>query len=363
MNQAGAVTVERLDELIQQEADAFFRLRPEWSLTTGPKDIELIAHALRVVLHLGPDAVDAHADDFLVLADIQRPDGGWSNVEDVVEYPKGRVWASAFAALMLIRGNEHLRHARLARAVERAIDYFLATQEGDGRWLDPPTWTDLDATSHPVSFFNVVRAFGKTYRMEAVAQAWEKGLKFVLDRQAEDGGWYVSDFVSLSDVVASGSPIEMTAHLAQDALVADLVLEHRLDVRDACARAVARLVAWQGLDGSWDRGNTDHTMDAVRSLMLVAKVLEDETAQPASAVQPVIERAMAWIVAVKNDVGWGNFPGDRTNVERLCDGLDTLLKYRAYGNEDSAELIGLWGYRPSPALTLRSFREERACRR
>ncbi len=328
---------QQLDELIRHETEAFFRQRPGWSLTTGPKDIELVAHALRVVLHLGPEAVASHADDFMALVDIQRPDGGWGNTEDA----GGRVWASAFAALMVVRGNELLGDARLTRAVTRATDYFLDSQLSDGRWVDPPTWTDLDATSHPVSFFNVVRAFGETYRFEEVNRAWEKGLKFLLDRQGEDGGWYALDFKSPSEVVASGSPIEMTAHLVQDALVADLLLENRLDVREACARAVARLAAWQGTDGSWDRGNTDHTMDSARSLMLVSKVLDDQS------VFSVIHRAVAWIVAVKNEVGWGNFPGDATNLERLCDGLDTLLKYRAFLKQDTTELIRLWGYLPS----------------
>lgn len=329
--------MEQAEGLIRHEAEAFFRRRPEWSLTTGPKDIELVAHALRVVLHLGPEAVDAHADDFLALADIQRADGGWAAAED----DRSRAWASAFAALMVVRGNEYLRDARLTRSVERATDYFLAVQEGDGRWCDAPTWTDLDATSHPVSFFNVVRAFDETYRVEEINRAWEKGLKFLLDRQAEDGAWYAHDFVSPSEVVASGSPIEMTAHLVQDSVVADLLLENRMNVRESCSRAVRRLMAWQGPDGSWDRRNTDHTMDSARSLMLVSKVLDDQSACP------VIQRAVTWIVAVKNEVGWGNFPGDATNLERLCDGLDTLLKYRAYLKQDATELIGLWGYLPS----------------
>lgn len=326
-----------IEELIRHEAEAFFRQRPEWSLTTGPKDIELVAHALRVVLHLGPEAVATHADDFRALADIQRPDGGWGNVEDA----GGRVWASAFAALMLIRGNEYLGDARVTRSVERAVDYFLDGQQSDGRWVDPPTWTDLDATSHPVSFFNVVRAFGETYRIEEVNRAWGKGLKFLLDRQAVDGGWYAPDFTSPSEVVASGSPIEMTAHILQDSVIPDLLLENIMGVRTACLRAMDRLKAWQGPDGSWDRRNTDHTMDSARSLMLASKILDEDS------VRPVIERAIDWIVAVKNDVGWGNFPGDATNLERLCDGLDTLLKYRAYLKPESTELIRLWGYLPS----------------
>lgn len=329
--------MELAEELVRREAEAFFRWRSGWSLTTGPKDIELVAHALRVVLHLGPEAVRDHADDFRALAVIQRPDGGWGNVEDA----GGRVWASAFAALMLIRGNEQLDDVHLRRTVERAVDYFLDSQLSDGRWVDPPTWTDLDATSHPVSFFNVVRAFDETYRVEEINRAWEKGLKFLLDHQAEDGGWYAPEFKSPSVVVASGSPIEMTAHLVQDSVVADLLLENRMNVRESCSRAVRRLMAWQGPDGSWDRRNTDHTMDSARSLMLVSKVLDDQSAFP------VIQRAMTWIVAVKNETGWGNFPGDETNVERLCDGLDTLLKYQAYLKQDSSELIRLWGYLPS----------------
>ena len=54
--------------------------------------------------------------------------------------------------------------------------------------------------------------------------------------------------------------------------------------------------------------------------------------------------AMAWIVGVKNPQGWGNFPGEATNLERACDGLDTLLKYRVYRLEEVTPIVRLWGY-------------------
>jgi hypothetical protein len=37
-----------------------------------------------------------------------------------------------------------------------------------------------------------------------------------------------------------------------------------------------------------------------------------------------------WLVDIKNEQGWGDFPEEPSNVERTADGLDTLLKYRRY---------------------------------
>ena len=39
-----------------------------------------------------------------------------------------------------------------------------------------------------------------------------------------------------------------------------------------------------------------------------------------------ILRGLHWILANKNMQGWGDFPGMETNLERTCDGLDTLLQ-------------------------------------
>ncbi|MCS6927583.1 MAG: terpene cyclase/mutase family protein [Candidatus Binatia bacterium] len=318
---------EQITQLIKEEYAFFLQQRSGWSLTAGPQDLELVAHALRVLLHARttPDFLA----DYLALVDCQHADGGWSPFSADHE---STVWVSAFCGLMLIRGNRLLGHERLARAVHRAIDYFLATQRPDGRWVDP-RWADLDTTSHPVSFFNVVIALGESYRRSDVQRAWEQGVRFILDHQSPDGGWYDNDF--------HPSGVEITAHLIQDALIADLVMENRVrGVREACAKGAAKLYALQAADGSWDGENVDHTMDCTRSLMIVTRVLGDEHGRE------VITRGLQWLIDVKNPHGWGDFPGMETNLERTCDGLDTLLKYQAYCSADPLAVVRLWGYVP-----------------
>lgn len=329
------ISIRDVQSVIDAESQVFFAKRAEWSPTGGDKEWELVAHALRVLLDHGPTCVESNRHEFMAVADRRHQDGGWGSGE------LSQVWISAFLGLMLIRANAVLNEKQLVSSVQRLIDFFLERQAADGRWQDLPIWTDLDATSHPVSFFNVVRATGEPYRVEAVTEAWEKGMRLILKQMAPDGGWYDPDFKSPSPVVASGSPVEMTAHLIQDAVVADLLLYDRFQVKGSCQRAVHRLQAWQADDGSWDGGNVDHTMDATRSLMLVSRVIKE----PSSL--PVIERAIDWILSAKNPTGWGDFIGMESNLERLCDGMDTLLKYQAYLKQDSTELIRLWGYLPS----------------
>lgn len=321
--------------VINAESRVFFAKRAEWSPTAGERKWELVAHALRVLLDHGPECVERNRNEFMAVADRQHQDGGWGSGG------VSHVWISAFLGLMLIRANAVLNEQPLVSAVHRLIDFLLERQAADGRWHDSPVWTDLDATGHPISFFNVVRATGEPYRVEAVTEAWEKGMRLILKQMTPDGGWYDPDFKSPSPVVASGSPVEMTAHLIQDAVVADLLLYDRFQVKGSCHRAVHRLQAWQADDGSWDGGNVDHTMDATRALMLVSRVVKE------AASASVIARAMDWILSVKNASGWGDFPGMESNLERLCEGLDTALKYQVYLKQDSAELIRLWGYLPS----------------
>ena len=319
--------LEQIDRLIKDEYAFFLQERKGWSLTVGPQDLELVAHALRVLLHARttPDFLA----DYLALADCQGKDGGWSPFSADRE---STVWVSAFCGLMLIRGNRLLHHERLAHSVRKAIDYFLDTQQRDGRWVDS-RWADLDTTSHPVSFFNVVMALNEPHRRSAVLRAWEWGVRFIIDHQSADGGWYDEDF--------HPSGVEITAHLIQDALVADLVIDNRVSgVRESCAKGAAKLYEWQAVDGSWDGENVDHTMDCTRSLMVVTCILG------AGHREDVIGRALHWIIANKNAQGWGDFPGLETNLERTCDGLDTLLKYKAYRGSDPNDVIRLWGYIP-----------------
>jgi len=318
--------VAQAEQIIGHEFRYFVGEKPGWSLTAGPQELELVAHALRVLLHAR--VVPDFSDDFRALADIQHADGGWGQESISTE---SAVWVSAFCGLMLIRGNRVLADGRIAASVERAVDYFLDTQQRDGRWVDP-RWADLDTTSHPVSFFDVCLALGESYRKTDVARAREAGSRFILDHQSDDGGWYDAEF--------HPSGVEITAHLIQDSLVADVALGDRIGVRDACARGLACLRAWQADDGSWDDENVDHTMDCTRSSMVVARLLGE------SASEASIQRGIDWILANKNANGWGDFPGMETNLERTCDGLDTLLKYKAYRATDPHAITRLWGYLP-----------------
>ena len=318
---------ERIDHLIKDEYAFFLQERNGWSLTIGPQDLELVAHALRVLLHAR--TTSDFLSDCLALVDCQNADGGWSPFSADEE---STVWVSAFCGLMLLRGNRLLDHERLTYSVRCAIDYFLHTQQSDGRWRDP-RWADLDTTSHPVSFFNVVIALGETYRRTDVQCAWKQGIRFIIDQQNPDGGWYDDDF--------HPSGVEITAHLIQDALIADLVIDNRVNgVRESCAKGAAKLYELQAPDGSWDGENVDHTMDCTRSLMVVTRILRDGRGKSA------ITRGLRWIVDTKNPQGWGDFPGMETNLERTCDGLDTLLKYVAYHKNDPLEVVRLWGYAP-----------------
>lgn len=318
---------ENIDKLIKDEYAFFLQEKNGWSLTAGPQALELVAHALRVLLHVRttPDFLA----DYLALVDCQGADGGWSPFSADQE---STVWVSAFCGLMLIRGNRLLKHERLARSVKKTIDYFLDTQHKDGRWVDP-RWADLDTTSHPVSFFNVVRALGETHNWGDVRRAWEQGVRFIIDHQSADGGWYDNDF--------HPSGVEITAHLIQDALIADLVIDNRVSgVRESCAKGVAKLYEWQAADGSWDGENVDHTMDCTRSLMVITRILGDGHGEE------VIRRGLRWIIDNKNAQGWGDFPSMETNLERTCDGLDTLLKYKAYRSSTPLDVVKLWGYIP-----------------
>jgi hypothetical protein len=72
--------------------------------------------------------------------------------------------------------------------------------------------------------------------------------------------------------------------------------------------------------------------------MVVTRILGDGHGEE------VIVRGLRWIIENKNAQGWGDFPGEETNLERTCDGLDTLLKYKAYRSKSPLDVVKLWGY-------------------
>ena len=133
--------IDQIDHLIQGEYTFFLRERPGWSLTVVPQDLELVAHAMRVLLHARttPDFLD----EYLSLVDCKAQDGGWSPFSADRD---STVWVSAFCGLMVIRGNRFLANDVLGQSVQKSIDYFLDTQKSDGRWVDP-SWAGYNQPS------------------------------------------------------------------------------------------------------------------------------------------------------------------------------------------------------------------------
>lgn len=327
------MTNEQLQSLVESEYQYFQHEHEAWSLLSGPKDMELVAHALRVLLHMG--TAGESFPEYQAVVAAQHADGGWGRQSQEAE---SAAWVSAFLGLMLIRGNVVLPRPALEASVWKGIRYFLASQQSDGRWVDRE-WGDLDTTSHPVSFFNVVLALGTPTMQEAVRAAWRQGLQFILDGQSADGGWY--------DPVFHPSGVETTAHLVQDAVIASLALPGGLPVRPACEQGLRWILDHQAADGSWDDQNMDHTMDCTRSSLLISRMLKQE-----GRCRPALEKAMAWIAANKNARGWPDFPGMETDLERTCDGVDVLLKYQAWQQPDPLEVVRRWGYAPGATTFL-----------
>jgi len=317
--------LDRVAQVTDSEYQFFTRVHDKWSLVAGPQNMELVAHALRVILHMG--TVKEFMPEYHALVKIQHADGGWGRESTERE---SAAWVSAFCALMLIRAHAVVQDAQIEKSIWKSIGYFLQGQKPDGRWVDSE-WGDLDTTSHPVSFFNVVLALGTSAMKDAVRTPWRKGLRFILGNQSEDGGWY--------DPVFQPSGVETTAHLVQDAVIASLVLPEGLPVHPACEKGLNWILTHQDSDGSWDEKNVDHTMDCTRSTLLISRMLRAE-----EKARPALEKATEWIAANKNENGWPDFPGMETNLERTCDGLDVLLKYQAWRQSDPLETVRRWGY-------------------
>lgn len=319
--------VSKIRSLINSEYQFFTDEHDHWSLLSGPKNNELVAHALRVLLHAGD--VKQNAAEWLAVAENQHADGGWGAES---EDENSAAWVSAFMALMLIRGNKVLKNKKIAKALEKSIDYFLENQKEDGRWVDS-SWADLDTTSHPVSFFNVVLALGEPKWKKKVRKAWRAGLEFIVRNQRPDGSWVDEKF--------HPTGVETTAHLVQDAVITSLVLpEDKQNVRTVCEKGMEKLISFQAENGSFDNENVDHTMDSTRSLIIISRILKQE-----KRCERVIENAMTWIIANKcQGGGWPDFPGMKVNLERTCDGLDTLMKYLAWREKDWKPAVQRWGY-------------------
>ncbi|TLY21399.1 MAG: hypothetical protein E6K64_11940, partial [Nitrospirae bacterium] len=92
-----SIRMDQIQPIIDREYDYLMTQHPHWSLTKGDQDLELVAHALRVLLHM--KTTPQHLSEYLALVDCQHADGGWGKMSSNKE---SAAWVTAFCALMLI---------------------------------------------------------------------------------------------------------------------------------------------------------------------------------------------------------------------------------------------------------------------
>ncbi len=304
--------MEDLDSLIENEWNYIQDNRDEWSLLEGkPVDLEVLEHILRCILHLGHTA--QMGQEFRECLKVQNMDGGWSKVSDS---DKTSIWVTAFVALKLARGNGVLNDAAITGAVEHCLESTLKWQKEDGHWFDDE-WSNLDTTCSVTYFLTVYQVMMDKKDDERVNQARLRGFEYIMGQHRESGLWKDNQF--------HPSGIETTAHLMQYTLIPAYYMDQQEFAERSCLDAANGLIGEQADNGSWDNENTDHTMDAVRNLILVS-----DSFKQVDKFKPVIERGVRWLIDVKNDKGWGDFPDEPSNIERTADGLDTLLKYKRF---------------------------------
>lgn len=303
-----------LDEFLRS-AYHFVGAHPEeWRLDENV-DLEVTNHVLRVYIQDG--TIAAHAEHVLALARLQREDGGWGDHRDDRE---SQLRSSAFCAQMLLRANRELRDAELSSTIQRALSFILARQLEDGSWRDH-RWHLLDATS--VSVGTLLFAVNEPFATDAHRRALQAGMQFVLSQQQPDGLWHYKP---------TASPVTITAHLLQKCAT------HGCG-DDFVARSGRALMALQDPAGHWDKENTDHTCDSSRCLMLAAATTADRAF--IAEVEQTVQRALRWLLDSARDGALGDRPGHTPHVERTCDGIDTILKYRRFRTQCEG-MLAFW---------------------
>jgi hypothetical protein len=251
--------------------------------------------------------------EFKECVKVQNPDGGWSKESHT---DKTSMWITTFVGLKLCRGNLILKDPDIQATVDKTLEYVLSMQEEDGHWSDTE-WSHLDTTCSVSCFLTIYQVTQDKRDDERINKARIKGFEFIVQWQRDSGLW--------KDETFHPAGIETTAHLMQYTLVPAYFMDKIEYAGKMCMDAADSMVAAQAENGSWDNENTDHTMDACRNLMLVS-----DTFKTKEKYAPVIEKGVRWLIDIKNEQGWGDFPQEPSNVERTADGLDTLLKYRRY---------------------------------
>ncbi len=305
-----------MDDLINSEWDYLDENKAEWSLMAGKaQDMEVLEHVLRCILHMGH--TKERAQDFKECIKVQNEDGGWSKVS---HENKTSMWITTFVALKLCRGNMIIQDPEIEQTIQRALAYVLSIQEEDGHWADPE-WSHLDTTCSVTCFLTIYQVTHDKKDDETINQARRGGYDYIVNWQKDSGLW--------KDDTFHPAGIETTAHLMQYTLVPAYFMDKIEYAGKMCLEAADSLVDQQAENGSWDNENTDHTMDACRNLMLVS-----DTFSQKEKYSPIIEKGIHWLIDIKNDQGWGDFPDEPSNIERTADGLDTLLKFRRFCSDE-----------------------------
>ena len=308
--------IEREWAYLSSEAD-------QWSLLRGEQDMEILEHVLRCILHVGN--TKEYAEDFAECTNVQNSDGGWSKVSHA---DKTSIWITTFVGLKLCRGNLILNNPKTEESIQRALEYILSSQEDDGHWSDVE-WSHLDTTCSVTVFLTVYQVTHDKKNDDRINKARKRGYDFIMDWQRDTGLW--------KDDTFHPAGIETTAHLMQYTLVPAYFMDGIEEAQKICLEAADSMVDEQAENGSWDGENMDHTMDACRNLILVA-----DTFNQKEKYSSVIAKGVHWLMDEKNEVGWGDFKGEPSNIERTADGLDTLLKYgRFCSNEPMSHF---WAY-------------------
>ena len=317
------IVKEELDQLIDNEWDYLESKKGEWSLLEGEQDLEVTEHVLRCILHVGN--TENQGQEFKECIKVQNPDGGWSKKSHT---DKTSMWITTFVALKLCRGNLVLKDPAIKEAIDKALHYVLSVQEEDGHWSDPE-WSHLDTTCSVTCFLTIYQVTHDRQDDEKINAARKRGFEFIKNWQRETGLWKDNTF--------HPAGIETTAHLMQYTLVPAFFMDGIKYAEKLCMDAANSLTDEQASDGSWDKENMDHTMDACRNLMLVSDTFDKK-----NEYASLIEKGVRWLMDQKNDQGWGDFPGEPSNVERSADGLDTLLKYRRFCSGEP--MSHFWAY-------------------
>ncbi|MCE5215610.1 squalene--hopene cyclase, partial [bacterium] len=170
--------------------------------------------------------------------DLQNADGGWPTFcrgwgQLPFDMSCADITAHALRALHAVDPTGQDR--RLATSMRRALSYLVRTQRADGSWV--PLWFGSQRTadhSNPVlATSRVLMALGE---LDPGGEQAQRGLKYLLAAQGEEGGW--------------GAEAGVPVTVEETALAVSALAQWPQAAPEALSRGVEQLVAWVE-EGSW----------------------------------------------------------------------------------------------------------------